>query len=50
MAHDTSGLAATVLGVLLCLYAVFSLTSPRLRVPPRRNGGSGRSLAPPPGF
>jgi uncharacterized membrane protein YfcA len=33
MAHDTSGLAATVLGILLCLYAVFSLLSPRLRVP-----------------
>jgi uncharacterized membrane protein YfcA len=33
MTHDTSGVAATVLGVLLCLYAVFSLVSPRLRVP-----------------
>jgi uncharacterized membrane protein YfcA len=34
MTHDASGLAATVLGILLCLYAVFSLRSPRLRVPP----------------
>jgi uncharacterized membrane protein YfcA len=34
LAHDTSGLATTVLGVLLCLYALFSLVSPRLRVPP----------------
>jgi uncharacterized membrane protein YfcA len=35
LAHDTSGRATTVLGVLLCLYAVFSLLSPRLRVPPQ---------------
>ncbi len=35
LAHDSSGRAATVLGVLLCLYALFSLVSPRLRVPPR---------------
>jgi uncharacterized protein len=48
LAHDTSGRATTVLGVLLCLYAVFSLLSPRLRVPPRRSGGSGLSSAPPP--
>ncbi len=34
MTHDTTGRAATVLGVLLCLYAAFSLLSPRLRVPP----------------
>jgi uncharacterized protein len=34
LAHDTSGRATTVLGVLLCLYAVLSLLSPRLRVPP----------------
>jgi uncharacterized membrane protein YfcA len=33
MTHDTSGLAITALGVLLCLYAAFSLVSPRLRVP-----------------
>jgi uncharacterized protein len=33
MAHDTSGIATTALGVLLCLYALFSLLSPRLRVP-----------------
>jgi uncharacterized membrane protein YfcA len=35
LAHDTSGLATTALGVLLCLYAVFSLLSPQFRVPPR---------------
>lgn len=34
MTHDTSGVATTALGVLLCLYAVLSLMSPRLRVPP----------------
>jgi uncharacterized membrane protein YfcA len=34
LAHDTSGRATTVLGVLLCLYALFSLLSPRLRVQP----------------
>jgi uncharacterized membrane protein YfcA len=34
MTHDTSGVATTALGVLLCLYAALSLTSPRLRVPP----------------
>jgi uncharacterized membrane protein YfcA len=34
LAHDTSGLTTTVLGVLLCLYAVFALLSPKFRVPP----------------
>jgi uncharacterized protein len=34
LTHDTSGLTTTVLGVLLCLYAVFALLSPRFRVPP----------------
>lgn len=34
LAHDASGRATTVLGILLCLYALFSLLSPRLRVPP----------------
>lgn len=35
LAHDSSGRATTVLGVLLCLYALFSLLSPRMRVPPQ---------------
>jgi uncharacterized protein len=35
LAHDTSGRATSVLGVLLCLYAVFSVLSPRLQVPPK---------------
>jgi uncharacterized protein len=35
LTHDSSGRATTVLGILLCLYALFSLVSPRLRVPPR---------------
>jgi uncharacterized protein len=35
LAHDTSGLTTTVLGVLLCLYAVFALMSPKFRVPPQ---------------
>jgi uncharacterized protein len=34
LTNDTSGLATTALGVLLCLYAVISLLSPHLRVPP----------------
>jgi uncharacterized protein len=34
LAHDSSGRATTALGILLCLYALFSLCSPRLRVPP----------------
>jgi uncharacterized protein len=33
LAHDTSGRATAALGILLCLYALFSLLSPRLRVP-----------------
>jgi uncharacterized protein len=33
LAHDSSGRATTVLGVLLCLYALFSLLAPRMRVP-----------------
>jgi uncharacterized protein len=33
LAGDTSGLATTALGVMLCLYALFSIRSPRLHVP-----------------
>jgi uncharacterized protein len=33
--HDISGRATTVLGLLLCIYALFSLLSPHLRVPRR---------------
>ena len=35
LASDTSGRATTGLGVMLILYALFSLLSPRLHVPPR---------------
>ncbi len=35
LAHDSSGRATAALGVMLSLYALFSLLSPRLRVPPR---------------
>lgn len=34
LAHDTSGRGAVALGVLLCLYALFSLSALRLRVTP----------------
>jgi uncharacterized protein len=35
LAHNSSGHATTVLGILLCLYALFSLLSLRLRVSPQ---------------
>lgn len=35
LAHDSSGHAAVALGIMLCIYALFSLASPRLRVPPQ---------------
>lgn len=34
LASDSSGRATTALGIMLCVYALFSLLSPRLRVPP----------------
>jgi uncharacterized membrane protein YfcA len=35
LARDSSGRATMALGIMLCLYALFSLLSPRLRVPPQ---------------
>ena len=35
LASDTSGRATTALGIMLCLYALFSLFSPQSRVPRR---------------
>jgi len=35
LTSDTSGRASMALGIMLCLYAVFSMLSPRLRVPSR---------------
>jgi uncharacterized protein len=35
LANDTSGRATMALGVMLIVYALFSLLSPRLRVPPQ---------------
>lgn len=34
LANDQSGRATLALGIMLCLYALFSLLSPRFRVPP----------------
>ncbi len=34
LASDSSGRATTALGIMLCVYALLSLLSPRLRVPP----------------
>jgi uncharacterized membrane protein YfcA len=34
LAHDTSGRATVALGIMLILYAVMSLTTPRISVPP----------------
>ena len=35
LANDSSGRATMALGIMLCLYALFSLLSPRYRVPPK---------------